>query len=514
MQGLDDLLIFWFNNPRVWFEATLEDDDMIRDRYNNMLCEANELDLQPILNESNHNTLLGLTVLFDQISRHIFRSNPDNIKPFHRKALQIAEHMLDHDLDLLCTPEQRAFVLLPLRHTFEILYLERVIKRIKSYEPDHPSYARFLKATLYSYSTLLVPTIQPTEQDVAVSEESIFQILDVKSVRNLTVKKEISTGEAIYKAFSDSMKKIPRFGKIIVSLSGGVDSMVVLHNLVQLSQNHTKFIVIAVHINYNNRNTCQTEVNFLARWCGLLQVPLYVRHIWELKRDRSHNRDLYEKVTRRFRFDMYRRFECPVVLGHNQDDAVENIFANVRKARSLNNLKGMTEIGAEEGVSIIRPMLDIPKSEIYDFADRYLIPHLEDSTPKWSDRGKMRDHLIPSLNSFDPNIIHGLLGLADYYQEIFQILDQGVIVRFYSQVDVTQKFIPLKSSDPEVNFGFVFWKAIIIKFFKDLNQIPPSNKSISSMIDRINNGHYGKIAVTKSSFFDFTNSGLKLISMT
>jgi tRNA(Ile)-lysidine synthetase-like protein len=519
--GLNELIQFWFSHTKIWFGATPEDDKIVKDRYEKFLLETHLLFADLNLSTLDPHQLLGLVILLDQVSRHIYRGQSDNIRPFHECSIKVANFMIDMNTDFELIAEQRPFVLLPLRHTFEIVQLERVIKRIILWrQTDRDKYGeiigdrtylRFLNATLTAYSKLVVPTINPAVDNDDISSDSIYNILDPISKRNLTELIKISAEEHIYKAFALTLHKMPNLNTVIVSLSGGVDSMVVLHCLSQLSTvSKNPFNVVAVHINYNNRPTCPTEVAFLTRWTSLLGVPLYVRHIWELNRDRCNDREFYEKITRIFRFDMYKRFNAPTILGHNQDDAVENIFANIRKGRSLNNLTGMVDISEDDGVIIARPMLNIPKKDIYKFAHKYDIPHLEDSTPKWSDRGRMRDVLIPAIDSFDPSIIAGLLELSKGYKEIYSMVDMGIINTFFNRVDISRKIIPITPLDPENDYGFIFWKSVFTRFFGGLNLRPPSNKAINTAIKRINGRQFGNITLTKGLCFKYDHNGLSL----
>ena len=277
-------------------------------------------------------------------------------------------------------------------------------------------FKRFWRATLISHSKLKTELIEPEKHeklDFSISNEEIYEILDKKydSSHNLENIEDLKPKHKLYKCFHDILSQI-KSDKIIISLSGGVDSMVCSFILYHYCKHNNKEL-IAIHIDYGNRDTCKIEVEFVKRWCLLLNIKLYVRHIEYLRRDRSHDRDIYEEVTRQIRFQMYKRFNCPVVLGHNRDDCEENIFTNIRKARNLDCLKGMKKIGEESGVTTLRPLLDIPKSEIYEFASYFEIPHLYDSTPDWSDRGKMRNELIPFLNKFDAAFLSGLICLSE-----------------------------------------------------------------------------------------------------
>ena len=166
---------------------------------------------------------------------------------------------------------------------------------------------------------------------------------------------------------------------------------------------------ILLHINYNNRSECKEEVEFLKYWSSFINAPLYFRTINEIRRQRNSKfRELYENITRKIRFSFYEYFNCPIILGHNKDDLEENIFSNLSKGIHFENLFGMKDILHENSVLLIRPMLNITKSLIYDESKNIGIPYLCDSTPKWSNRGKMRNILIPKINTFNNNIISGL----------------------------------------------------------------------------------------------------------
>ena len=212
--------------------------------------------------------------------------------------------------------------------------------------------------------------------------------------------------------------------KLCVSLSGGVDSMVLLYclKMYQTKTEHYKSIVnfnlCAVHINYNNRPTCDEEVKFVQEFCDYLKVDLEIRNITELKREKNNSRNKYEELTRNIRFDLYKTQNCPILLAHNYEDSVENLIANIASKRKYYNLKGMTENCTEKDVCVLRPFLKVSKKHIYEYANKYNITHLPDSTPKWSRRGKLRDHIIPTLEAYEPNLIKGLEEISSILAEL------------------------------------------------------------------------------------------------
>ena len=189
---------------------------------------------------------------------------------------------------------------------------------------------------------------------------------------------------------------------LIVSLSGGVDSMVLVHILLALRTRYGhNFNVAAVHIDYSNRKESAAEAAFLQRWCKVRGVDLRVRVITEFKRAVTA-RDEYEKESRRIRFEAYAEAMeatgAPAVFfGHHEGDLQENVISNVMKGAQLLNVAGISAASRINGVLIWRPMLEHPKDDIYQYAHTYGVPYFKDTTPAWSNRGKLRNQLLPLL---------------------------------------------------------------------------------------------------------------------
>ena len=194
---------------------------------------------------------------------------------------------------------------------------------------------------------------------------------------------------------------------IAISISGGVDSML-LSYFCSLYANISGKKVILIHINYNNRASCDEEVKFLKQWAHILQVDLHVHNMKITRERQSKLREEYESITKEIRFNFYKSFQCPILLGHNKDDCYENVFANLSKQIHFENLFGMNETLMENEVLILRPFLGISKKVylikltncVFLIWRILLLPGLEEE--------KMRDSLIPVIESFDQNILKGM----------------------------------------------------------------------------------------------------------
>jgi tRNA(Ile)-lysidine synthase TilS/MesJ len=199
--------------------------------------------------------------------------------------------------------------------------------------------------------------------------------------------------------------------------------------------------VRCVSIDYANRPEQSLEIQMVNHVCGILEIEHYVRVIDEVKRplrapkveprDGLIDREFYESFTRDIRFKAYRDVASDtftsIILGHNLDDTLENVFSNMKKHKNYDNLFGMTQWSEERGVQIWRPLLEVPKSDIIDFALRYRIPFTYDSTPAWSERGQLRDRVIPALTEYIPGLITMVKNMKQMYKQQRNACIQNII---------------------------------------------------------------------------------------
>jgi tRNA(Ile)-lysidine synthetase-like protein len=270
--------------------------------------------------------------------------------------------------------------------------------------------------------------------------------------------------------------------KIVVSLSGGVDSMVML----MLLKIHNVLEVEAVHINYNNRDVAQEECNFIIDYCNKLNVRLYIYNIEKIKRI-NVSREFYESMTRFIRFSVYEYFESSVIyLGHIIDDVIENIWTNIANCKNVENLKKMSIYDRQMGVDLKRPFLNVEKKDIYSISSLLKIPYLKNTTPLWSNRGKFRNSFYKSThlqygNSVDKKIIE----FADIIEKQSKIIESIIykpIIDSYNnstrEMNITQAI--------DSDLDFLGWNIIFERLCHNKLEITkPSKSSIDQLITRL-----------------------------
>ncbi len=474
---LKNIREFWGSNKEFWFSH----------------AEISSWDLVPTENINSVDIQIRLLLHYDQICRHpgSFTSDMKESEKLlgFRFATHIALRILHSDQYKGLELWEKVFVLLCLRHNKSLgLKQLALTKSLALAEESTDSLTlRFLNATIWDVHMWKEKTYgYPADEKEGEVHHSILetpthpgQEFNCKEVER-----------RLYEYFKHVFQspECAGYSRIAVSISGGVDSMVAAMTANRVCQELGKELIL-LHINYGNRDCCDLECDLLRWYARRLGVRLYIREITEMKRCRTSDlRTLYEEVTRRIRFSFYAWFSCPVVLGHNLDDSYENVFRNLAKQIHFENLFGMSEIGKEQGVLTLRPMLRVAKKDIVAYADTLGIPHLVDSTPAWSQRGQMRDRLIPAISGFDPHILTGLQRFVEhsrFLEEQWSYQFQTWIRDSVQKKDNGDFWIPkdtfFAGNSLTLNFWIRFWQTLSL-------DARPSNKSFQNLMEALKKG--------------------------
>lgn len=452
-----EIIDFWFPYS-ILDENTLFDHwfDKSPDEY----IKSNYLYLIDYLAQNETNYLkhietdldkLVLLIIGDQFTRNAYRNDNELRTKNDIWTLKLALLMLDYEIDLKLNLNMRYSILLVLRHQKTTQLLNRVINRIKLYLTEYTdkgqdiptSLIKFYTHTIRSY-TELTDSIKISNNenttyvkscnyeqindniDKLINLSKYIDILDTNVFENIDDKNNFNNGKqkniiykTLYEWIIDYKSKISKKKPINIgiSLSGGVDSMVLLSCLVKIKFDFPKLIknIIAIHIEHSNRYEAVIEKEFLIDYCNILGVNFYWRTIDYMNREMQYiDRTIYETESKKVRFSLY-KYLCKkhtligVCIGHHMGDITENVFTNIIKGRNISNLGVMKKMDEQYDVVIHRPLLELIKEQIISYAKNSKTPYFKNSTPTWSCRGVIRDKLIPILKEqfgdFESNII-------------------------------------------------------------------------------------------------------------
>lgn len=200
---------------------------------------------------------------------------------------------------------------------------------------------------------------------------------------------------------------------LVVAVSGGEDSHVLLHLLLGLREQLRLELVVA-HYDHALRPESKREAEVVEKLARSYGLPFVV--------DRAPERPPRENLeawARRLRYGFLERARRDrgadlVVTAHHQNDQAETVLFRILSGRLLTDAQGIARFDAER--KILRPLLDVRKREIEDYAVAHRLMFVVD--PSNADhvrtRNKIRHDLIPGLEkSYNPQLVSSLAQMAE-----------------------------------------------------------------------------------------------------
>jgi tRNA(Ile)-lysidine synthase len=265
---------------------------------------------------------------------------------------------------------------------------------------------------------------------------------------------------------------------IVVGVSGGADSLCLLHALCQLSRDYRWSLHVA-HLNHGLRGSeADADANFVrsiaSDWglaCTIEQadVPAWAQE----------QRLAFEEAARRIRYAFLARVavNCgarSIAVGHNADDQTETVLMHWIRGSGLAGLRGMLPrtplsdyrlLGLPQDfaadLSLVRPLLDVPRAEIEAYCQaHHLQPRFDHSNLDTTYfRNWLRHEVLPLLASHNPNISEVIRRssrvVADDYALLHSLLDQA-----WTEI-VVEESLPIRGeAGARIVFSLDAWRAL------------------------------------------------------
>jgi len=205
--------------------------------------------------------------------------------------------------------------------------------------------------------------------------------------------------------------------KILVAVSGGVDSVALLHMLNKW-QSKIGITLCAAHLDHMFRgDESQADAAFVQEICAKWGIPCVVEAI-DVPKHMEKYKLSAQAAAREVRYSFLERsaenFGADLIaLAHHADDQAETVLMNLIRGSGMKGISGIDPIRNKR---YLRPLIKARRKEIERYCDHYKIEYREDSSNKKPIylRNKIRMHLIPFLESkYNPRIVDVLCRLAD-----------------------------------------------------------------------------------------------------
>ena len=224
---------------------------------------------------------------------------------------------------------------------------------------------------------------------------------------------------------------------VTVALSGGVDSVVLLH-LVHRLQREREFLLSAIHVNHQISPHAADWAGFCVALCAKLHVPLVVKTIRVPRRSQAG----LEAAARTQRYRAFAELDTDcLLLAHHLDDQAETVLLNLLRGAGVRGAAAMPDVREGEGERgegwmIVRPLLDIPRAALVAYAKKHRLAWIEDESNLDAafTRNYLRHAVLPAIEPRFPAYRQTLARAARHFAEADSLLDELAAIDMASVV--------------------------------------------------------------------------------
>lgn len=205
--------------------------------------------------------------------------------------------------------------------------------------------------------------------------------------------------------------------KILVGLSGGADSVALLHFICQLAKKQ-QFYVYACHVDHQLRANSKADASFAKKYARSLGVECVVKKV-NVKTLAKKEKKSIEHAARTLRYkafeDVAKKFNCSkIAIAHHADDNAETFFLNILRGTKAKGLCGIPVMRALSKRQIIRPFLCITRKQVQQYLKQYNLKNVEDETNQedFYLRNWIRIKLLPLMLSKQPLLKEHILSVT------------------------------------------------------------------------------------------------------
>lgn len=295
--------------------------------------------------------------------------------------------------------------------------------------------------------------------------------------------------------------------KLLLAVSGGVDSIVLLHLLHSLQYN-----CVVAHCNFHLRGEeSDSDADFVKKTAEFLGLK-FLKIDFETQKFASKEKISIEMAARNLRYNWFEKVrqqegcDC-IVVAHHNDDSIETFFLNLVRGTGI---KGLSGIAPKNGF-VVRPLLECSREEIINYAKNHSLSHCVDSTNKDNSyrRNFIRNKIMPLFDELNPSfrstMLDNMKRIANASDFIFNYISSYCNDLIISIDNETRISIDILQKQPspslvlyELLTPFGFNSKVIEQIFQHLSA-EPGKRFFSSSYQLIKDRSYLIVAPIKST---------------
>ena len=232
--------------------------------------------------------------------------------------------------------------------------------------------------------------------------------------------------------------------KIVIGISGGPDSVCLLHILSRLKEK-LNIELYAAHLNHQIRGIeAQKDALYVSEICDEMGITYFLKSIDVPKYCKDNSLSI-EEGARKLRYEIKKRTKSnKIAIGHNLNDQAETVLMRIMRGTGLQGLRGI-EYARENGV--IRPLLDIERKDIEEYCKVHnLNPRIDESNlENIYTRNKIRLELIPYMtDNFNTNLIESIVRMSNSLRSDSDYIEAEAESKFKDICKVTSDTVDIK----------------------------------------------------------------------
>ncbi|WP_179007639.1 tRNA lysidine(34) synthetase TilS [Winogradskyella forsetii] len=260
--------------------------------------------------------------------------------------------------------------------------------------------------------------------------------------------------------------------KLLIALSGGIDSVVLAHLCHSLQLNFS-----LAHCNFNLREEeSNKDEDFVLELADEFDVEIFIQNFDTEVYAKAHKRSI-QMAARELRYDWFKELATQlkfdyILTAHHADDNLETFLINFTRGTGLNGLTGIPMINN----NIVRPLLPFSRNQIETFAKKEKINWREDSSNSSRKylRNKLRHEVVPILKEINPELLNSFKNTIDNLNDTAEIVEKSLndfkkkVIAKIDEYGISYKVSEFKNvKNPKAylfecfkNYGFTEWNDV------------------------------------------------------